>query len=431
MSKPYLVYSAPVATVSGYGEHARDILRSLKELDKFDIQIVSQKWGETPMNALDPSDEFHRWMIERLTTMVNGKLTLQKQPDVWIQVTVPNEFQRIGRYNIGITAGMETSHVHSDWIEGINRMDLNIVTSEHSKNSLLNSVYIKKDSNNNIETELKVSKPIEVLFEGFDESIFFDKNHKLNDNLLLNELSNIKEDFAFLFVGHWLKGDFGHDRKDVATLIKTFCETFKNIKNKPALLLKTSGGTFSVMDRETTMKKIRSITSEFGDDCPNVYLLHGELTHLEMNNLYNHPKVKAMVSFTKGEGFGRPLLEFTQSGKPIIASNWSGHIDFLHQKESILVGGTLQNIHPSSVWDKVIIPESKWFYIDTTQAKAAMKDLYKNYDKYKKLSESLKIRNKKFTLNSMKQKFDEILTNNLPEFPKEIELKLPKLKKIN
>ena len=50
---------------------------------------------------------------------------------------------------------------------------------------------------------------------------------------------------------------------------------------------------------------------------------------IEMNSIYNHSKVKAMVSLTKGEGFGRPLLEFSLSQKPLIVSGWSGHMDFL------------------------------------------------------------------------------------------------------
>lgn len=432
MSKPYLVYSAPVATVSGYGEHARDILLSLKESDKYDIQVVTQKWGDTPMNALDPSDEFHSWILERMTSMTaDGKLPLKKRPDVWIQVTVPNEFQPIGKYNIGITAGMETNLVAVEWIQGMNRMDLNIVPSEHSKQSFLNSVYTQKNTTTGEETTLKIEKPIEVIFEGFDESIYINKEHKLEDPMLNEELTKISEDFVFLFVGHWLKGDTGHDRKDVGTLIKTFCETFKNTKKRPALLLKTSAGKFGVLDREEIAGRITNIKRQIDGDLPTIYLLHGELTNEEMNNLYNFPKVKAMVSFTKGEGFGRPLLEFTQTGKPIIASGWSGHTDFLTPTESLLLGGELKNVHESASWDKVILKESKWFYVDTDQASKAMKSVFKDYKKYIKPAETLRKTNSKLTLSNMKKLFNETFDKYVPEFPKEIELKLPDLKKID
>lgn len=431
MSKPYLVISAPIATVSGYGSHARDIVRSLRDLDKYDIKIISQRWGSTPMNALSPNDEFHMWMLQR---MISPKL--EKRPDIWIQVTVPNEFQQIGKYNIGITAGIETNLVHNEWIDGMNRMDMNIVTSEHSKQSFLNSVYTKKDGNGNPVGELKVVKPIEVLFEGFDEGVYINKQHDIQDSFLNDELDKVEEDFVFLFVGHWLKGDFGHDRKDVATLIKIFSETFSNIKNPPALLLKTSGGVFGVMDREEIVDRIERVRKEIHGNLPPVYLLHGELTDKEMNNLYNHSKIKAMVSFTKGEGFGRPLLEFTQSGKPIIASAWSGHLDFLNREDSVLVGGKISKIHSSVVWDKVLIPESGWFYVDVNEASKSMKIVHKNYNEFHKKSKSFGYKLKKtFKLSDMTEKLGELLDSNVPEFPKEIplnlpNLNLPKLKKI-
>ena len=62
---------------------------------------------------------------------------LQSKPDIWCQVTVPNEFQPMGKYNIGLTAGMETTLVHSSWIEGCNRMDIILTSSQHSKTTLL------------------------------------------------------------------------------------------------------------------------------------------------------------------------------------------------------------------------------------------------------------------------------------------------------
>lgn len=432
MSKPYLVYSAPVATVSGYGEHARDILRSLRDSGKYEIEIVPQKWGSTPMNALSPSDEFHVWMLERMRPMQpDGKLPLTKQPDIWIQVSVPNEFQPIGKWNVGITAGIETTVVAAEWVLGMNRMDMNIVPSEHSKQSFLNAVYTRKDKNTGETSQVRMEKPIHVLFEGFDEEIYTNKTHQVHETILIDELSKVKEDFAYLFVGHWLKGDIGHDRKDVSTLIRTFCETFKGQKKKPALILKTSTGQFGVLDRENIINRIKKIKREVGDDVPNVYLIHGELTNQEMNNLYNHEKVKTMISFTKGEGFGRPLLEFTQSGKPIIVSNWSGHLDFLDAKHTLLIGGELKNVHESAAWEKVLLKESKWFYIDTEQAKKAIKEVYKNYKKYHILSKKQMIQNKKFTLSKMTEKLVELFEDNQPEFPKEIELKLPKLEKLN
>ena len=205
-------------------------------------------------------------------------------------------------------------------------MNLILTSSHHSKKVFENSVYDKMDENTKQKVgELRLEKPIDVLFEGIDLNIF--KKIERFPKTFVEEMHLVKENFCFLFVGHWLQGHFGHDRKDVGTLIKVFCETFKGHRKQPALILKSSGAGFSIMDRDDMLNKIRSI-SQADPSYPNVYLLHGDLTPEEMNALYNHPKVKAHVSFTKGEGYGRPLAEAAISGKPVITTNWSGHTDF-------------------------------------------------------------------------------------------------------
>ena len=138
------------------------------------------------------------------------------------------------------------------------------------------------------------------------------------------------------------------------------------------------------MDRTGVLKNINKIKNldEFkGSNLPNIYLLHGEMTNEEMNQLNNDPKIKSMISFTKGEGFGRPLLEAAITGKPIITSNWSGHIDFIRPEYNILIGGSLQNVHQSAA-NQFLLPESQWFKINTDIASRAMKDLFKHYKKY-------------------------------------------------
>jgi glycosyltransferase involved in cell wall biosynthesis len=420
--KPTLVFQAPIATRSGYGDHARDLLHSLYKLDKFEIKIISTRWGTTPMDALNYDKPFHKWIVDNIIHRVEQK------PDIYIQVTVPNEFQPLGHYNIGITAAIETTHSPLDWVYGCNRMDLIIVPSEHSKKSLVDSVYNEADKNTGqLITQHRIQKPVEILFEGFDEMDF-----GTDDVVNVTELDTIKEDFAFLFVGHWLRGDLGEDRKNVGMMIKSFAMAFKNEKVKPALVLKTSSAGFSVMDRETTIKKIREVLGKDYKSVP-IYLLHGDLTPSQMNGLYEHPKVKAMLNFTKGEGFGRPLLEFSLTGKPVIVSNWSGHIDFLKQG-AVLLEGELKPVHESAA-DQFLLKESQWFNVNISKALLAMKDVYKNYNKYKTESSKLGKHNlAKFSLTKMTEGFDTILnqygiyTKIQPKFQ---QLQLPKLKMLN
>jgi glycosyltransferase involved in cell wall biosynthesis len=420
IKKPLLVFQAPVATRSGYGDHARDLVRSLIKLDKYDIKIVSTKWGSTPMTGLDGNKESDKEIISRIG------LPIERTPDVFIQVTVANEFQPKGTYNIGITAGVETTVAPIDFIHGCNRMDLIIVPSEFTKDVLIKTAYQEKNNQTGqVINNFKITKPIEVLFEGFNNETF-----GANDVPYISELDNIKEDFAFLITGHWLQGDLGHDRKDVGMTIKSFCHAFQNEKVKPALVLKTSSAGFGVRDREAMAGRIEELTHEFGNKCPSIYLLHGEFTENEMHGLYEHPKVKAMVSFTHGEGFGRPLLEFSLTGKPVIASNWSGHLDFL-KNGAVLLEGELKEVHPSAQ-NQFLIQGSKWFYVNYSNAINKLKDIYKNYDKYKVESKKLgKHNNEKFSLEKMTKVFDTILNEKVPTIKQFIPLNLPTLKKVD
>jgi glycosyltransferase involved in cell wall biosynthesis len=414
MSKPFLLFRGPVKTRSGYGSHSRDLLQSLYEMDLFDIKIDSCPWGSTPMTALE-NNLFHKWIEGNVITQ------LDKTPDVYVQVTVPNEFQRVGKINIGITAGIETTIAPKDWVDGCNRMDLIVTTSTFSKDVLLQTVYNETEKNTGkLIKQHKITTPIDVLFEGVDLNIF---NNQYNDIDI-----DIKEEFAYLFVGHWLKGDTGQDRKDVGMLIKCFAEAFKDKEDRPALVLKTSSAGFSIKERETFRKKIEGLVSGV-ENPPSIYLLFGDLTNEEMNNLYNHPKIKSMISITKGEGFGRPLLEFSMTGKPIIASNWSGHKDFLPMDKAIMIGGKLTDVHESAV-DSFVLKDSKWFTANYGEVVEVFKLVYKDYEQFLKKSEILKEENKlKFSMESMKDKLKDII-NPFTTQPKEEKLVLPKLTKI-
>ena len=431
--KPLCIVRAPCATRSGYGDMSRDIIRHLIEYDKFDVKVHSVNWGDTPMNALDENNPKDKMILDRIIR--GGQLP---QPELYVTITIPAEFEPVGKYNIGITAGIETSVASVEWVQACNKMDLVLTISEHSKNVFNFSKYTQQDQNGNKLAEISVTKPMEVLHNCIDTNIFKKLEYEFNlEQSIKDTLNTIPEDFCYLFVGHWLRGEFGEDRKNVALLVKIFLETFRQVpgNTKPALILKTSSAGFSILDREEILKKIdqlrETIKLDAGQVMPNIYLLHGELTDKEMNSLYNHPKVKAHVSFTKGEGFGRPLLEASISGKPVIASGWSGQLDFLDKENSVLVGGELKPIHESSVWDTVLIRESTWFAPDMNQCANAMYAVYKNYGNFKKKASVLaKDNRKKFSYEVIRQRTFDLLDKYVPEFPKETKLVLPTLKKL-
>jgi glycosyltransferase involved in cell wall biosynthesis len=419
--KPLFIISSPFDTYSGYGARSRDVIKAVIESNQYNVKLLSQRWGNTPWGFCKDNPEW-----EFLLNHVLYENKIPKQPEIWMQITVPNEFQRVGKYNIGCTAGMETTLVDATWVEGMNRMDLNLVSSEHSKQAFLNSVYQQQDQQGNIVGKVQIEKPIEVLFEGANLNTYFPDNRPCMIDL------DIPESFAYLFVGHWMQGNLGEDRKNVGLLVKAFYETFKNKKNKPALILKTSQVGTSYMDRDAILKKIRDIRNSVkSNNLPNIYLLHGEFTNEEMNSIYNHSKIKAMVSLTKGEGFGRPLLEFSLTQKPIIATNWSGHIDFLNSEFTTLLPGTLKNVDPSAVVEKMILKESQWFNVDTGHVGHYLKDMFENYKNYVDNGKRQAFYSKtNFSWEKMKDLVTDILNKNLPEFPKEVKLKLPEISKI-
>ena len=415
--KPTILFRGPVKTRSGYGAHARDILQALYELDLYDIKIDSCLWGGTPLTALDSKNPFHNWIESNIVLAINTT------PDIYIEVTVPNEFTPKGRFNIGVTAGIETTVAPKEWVDGCNKMDLVITTSEFSKDVLLTTVYNETENRTGrLLKQHKINKNIEVLFEGVNAKIF---NNTPNGTF---DLSHIKEDFCYLFVGHWLKGDVGQDRKDIGMLLRVFTQKFKDLENAPALILKTSYAGFSVMAREEMRRKIQDVVGQI-ENPPSVYLLFGELSDEEMNDLYNHPKVKGMVSITKGEGFGRPLLEFSMTGKPIIASNWSGHKDFLPIDKAVLIGGTLTEVHDSAI-DTFILKGSKWFTANYNEFGEVMNIVYNQYEKFIERSENLRLENSvKFNMEEMKNKLVTYLQPIITQ-PKMVDIKLPKLEKI-
>jgi hypothetical protein len=306
-------------------------------------------------------------------------------------------------------------------------MDLNWVSSTFAKGMFESMNFEKRNKQTQaLEEHIQLNKPIEVIFEGANLDVY--KSIPSGEIKTIN-LEDIKESFCYLNVGHWIQGEYGHDRKNLAVLIRSFYESFKGMsKTKPALILKASMGVASYMSRENILDKIKSIKNTINSSSlPNIYLLNGEFNDQEMNELYNHPKVKAMVSLTKGEGYGRPLLEFSLTGKPIIASGWSGHLDFLKPDFSTLLPGELENVHKSAA-NNWLIEEAQWFKPSLPAVNQNLKSCYKKYKQYNLKSKKQKNFSKSnFSYSKMEELVDETLQKYVPNFATQLNFNLPKL----
>lgn len=424
-TKKTCIISCPIDTYSGYGARSRDLAKALINLyPDWDIKLLSQRWGNTRFGYLLNHNESD--LVSKLIGSFEGS------PDVWIQVTIPNEFKSAGKYNIGITAGIETTVADYTWIQGCNRMNLVLVSSKHSKDVLTQYTYELKDNKSGQVDKLKTSVPVEVLFEGVDITKYFPQSD-VKDSEIGIALDAMPESSAFLILGHWLQGSFGQDRKNMGGTIKAFLEAFKDRPSPPALVIKTQSATASITDRASMLEKIREAISKVSaKTLPNVYLMHGELSDSDVNSLYNHPKIKAMITLFKGEGFGRPLLEFAAVNKPIICSYWSGPVDFLDNEFTYFVGGKLELVHKSALAANIILENSSWFTANEAEAIKAYKEVYTKYNKaiVSAKRQGYKVRTK-FSMESMEQELKKLLDKHMASIPFQMPLTLPKLTKIS
>jgi len=379
MKKKILV-RAPVLTRSGYGEHSRFVLRSLREQeDKFDIHVLPVNWGRCGWIYED--DEERRWLDQLITKTAHYQQQGNPQYDISIQVTIPNEWERIAPINIGVTDGIETNRVAPVWLERANTMDAIVTVSNHSKDVFLNTVYeaVQKETGKASQLRFNPNVPINVVHYPVK------KYEPMNLGLKLST------DFNFLTVAQW------GPRKNIENTIRWFVEEF--IDRPVGLVVKTFGSGNSIIDRYEATKQLTLFLEKYENRKCKVYLLHGDLTDQEMHALYKHSKIKALISLSHGEGFGLPHFEAAYSGVPVIAPEWSGYVDFLcmpkeGKKEKVkphfaCIDYDMQPIHKEAVWPGVLEENSMWCCPKQGSYKMKLREVYKDYGRFKKQARQL------------------------------------------
>ena len=382
-----ILVKGPAASMSGYGEHTRLILNALREDNDTDLYLMNIKWGQT--GNLTKDTEEKRW-IEKLMLKTNEYFQNNKEAiqsntpifDISVQVTIPNEWEKIAKRNIGITAGIEVDRITHQWIEKSQLVDKIIVPSHFAKQGFDKTVYEMINNKTGEKVEVRCQKDVEVIpypVKDLSVSSTFDKNF----------FDKIKTQKNFLAIAQW------SPRKDLETSIRGFLEEFHD--EEVGLIIKTNITNNSVIDRNLAKEKLDNLISEFPSRKCTVYLLHGNLDRTEMNSLYTNEKVLALVSTTHGEGYGLPLFEAAYNGLPVIAPRWSGHVDFLSMSHSgkekycaLAPKYSLAKVAPEVVWDGVIKDDSQWCYVDKDSYKESLrKVLSSNYGAYKKRSKKL------------------------------------------
>jgi len=377
--KQKIVLKGPVLSQSGYGEQARFALRCLRSReDIFDIYVIPTNWGQT--GWVSEANEERTWTDNRIAqthifTQQGGQF------DMSLQVTIPNEWEKLAPINIGYTAGIETTKVAPVWLQKANEMDRVIVVSNHSKDVFENTTYQGQNSQTGQPVHLACQTPIEVV--NYPVRNF--KKQKLNLKL--------DYDFNYLAISQW------GPRKNFDNLVKWFLE--ENFDQEVGLVLKTSVKNNSIIDREHTGSRLKSLLNRFGgDNCKcKIYLVHGDLTPEEMNGLYQHSKIKALVSTAHGEGYGLPLFEAAYNGLPVVVSGWSGHCDFLYMPDGRRKGKKkpmfasveydLQNVQKEAVWDNVVQADSQWAFPREGSFKRRLREVRSEYSRFKRNAKKL------------------------------------------
>ena len=409
----------PILSRSGYGEHARFVLRSLRAYkDAFDVYAVTTTWGQT--GWLWEDDDERRWFDEILKKTAIQQHNKTLAVDISLQVTIPNEWERLAPINIGVTAGIETTKIAPVWVEKSQMMDKIIVVSEHAKYGFDNTTYqAQNKQTGEVIPEFRCATPIDVV--GYPVRDFEQADIDLQ----------LDYDFNFLVVAQW------SPRKNIENTISWFIEEFKD--DEVGLVLKINSVNNSTRDRYRTEAKIKQLLQPYADRKCKIHLLHGFMTDQEMTTLYNHSQVKALISLAHGEGFGLPIFEAAYNGLPVVAPNWSGHVDFLYaptkdkKKKKMVnkplfsrVDYTLQPIQEAARWEGVLTEDSMWCYPNESSYKQRIRSVFKSLARHKSTAKKLKTHIlKNYTKEKQYAMFAESI---LGEVPKNVSVEdLPKV----
>lgn len=374
---------APLLSVSGYGVHSRQIFEWARSVESWHVNTQILNWGNTT------------WYIDAaaeggMIGDIMRRSTNQTQDfDISIQVQLPNEWDsNVAKYNIGVTAAVETDKCNPAWIDAVNKMSVVIVPSTHVKNTLISSG--------------NVTTPIYVIGEWFFPEIL---THKEPLEL------NLSTKFNFLIVSQMTSQNSAEDRKNIFDTLKWMLEVFKDDKDV-GIILKTNFGRGTKIDRKFTQDNVEKFINQHRKGAfPKIHLLHGTMSSEEIARLYRHPSIKCYVNLTRGEGFGLPILEAAVAELPVIATNWSAHLDFMKLGKFIAIDYTLIDIPAAKIDNNIFVANTKWAQPLEADFKKRLQKFRSSYDMPKQWA--LELSKKcidQFSRESIMMQYNDLIT---------------------
>ena len=379
---------APLLTSSGYGVHSRQVFEWLFSKKNIDLDVECLKWGHTSW-VVNP--EFDKGLYGKI---MSCSTPLKPRYDITFQIQLPDEWdEKIGSYNVGLTALVETDKCNPTWLNKINAMDRVIVPSKFTKDVIENTF------------GRRLNKTIEVVPEWYNQDINLPKN---KINRVVDDRFNFDTKFNLLTVGTLTSGDTSCDRKNLVNTIAWALEAFKDDPDA-GIIVKTCLGKSSIKDRNMTLDAMNQVIQNFRKtDFPKVHVIHGNMTPEEMAALFRSKDVHGYISATRGEGYGLPLIDAAASGVPVVATNWSGHLDFLGDK-FLKVKYDLVQIPKDRVDGRIFVNNTNWAQPDKEDFIDKLKFLRRNYKECLDTAASLRkdVKNK-FTKQKICKKYEKI-----------------------